>query len=176
MTDWNNKRPELVDNVSALGIGKAIYAAPDGNKETARLLVAADGFHFKNSDFDDLKLLSLSMLSPTGSTFSISFDDNGNLQVNGKVYTGPPVTAFQGTITSTSTDFNSLTTEGHYDIRFVPNVQGKNGPQDGDWGLLDVKSAGRMVVQTYYGDTNANVYVRNCHDGTTWTAWREISL
>lgn len=89
MTEWNNKRPEILDNVSALGIGKAIYAAPDGNKETARLLIAADGFHFKNSDFDDLKLLSLSLLSPTGSTFSISFDDNGNLQVNGKVYTTP---------------------------------------------------------------------------------------
>ncbi|MFT9314050.1 hypothetical protein [Leuconostoc pseudomesenteroides] len=89
MTDWNNKRPEILDNVSALGIGKAIYAAPDGNKETARLLVAADGFHFKNSDFDDLKLLNLSLLSPTGSTFSISFDDNGNLQVDGKVYTTP---------------------------------------------------------------------------------------
>lgn len=89
MTDWNNKRPEIVENVSALGIGKAIYAAPDGEKQTARLLVAADGFHFKNSDFDDLKLLSLSLLSPTGSAFSISFDDNGNLQVNGKVYTTP---------------------------------------------------------------------------------------
>ncbi|MCT4410242.1 hypothetical protein EFT44_01390 [Leuconostoc falkenbergense] len=89
MRDWNNKRPGILENVSALGIGKAIYAAPDGEKQTARLLVAADGFHFKNSDFDDLKLLSLSMLSSTGSTFSISFDDNGNLQVNGKVYTTP---------------------------------------------------------------------------------------
>lgn len=89
MTDWNNKRPGIVENVSALGIGKAIYAAPDGEKQTARLLVAADGFHFKNSDFDDLKLLSLSMLSPTGNAFSISFDDNGDLLVNGKAYTTP---------------------------------------------------------------------------------------
>ncbi|WP_349514864.1 hypothetical protein [Leuconostoc suionicum] len=89
MTDWNNKRPEILENVSALGIGKAIYAAPDGEKQTARLLVAADGFHFKNCDFDDLKLLSLSMLSQTGNTFSISFDDNGDLLVNGKVYTTP---------------------------------------------------------------------------------------
>lgn len=89
MTDWNNKRPEILGNVSALGIGKAIYAAPDGEKQTARLLVAADGFHFKNSDFDDLRLLSLSLLSPTGITFSISFDDNGDLLVNGKVYTTP---------------------------------------------------------------------------------------
>lgn len=89
MTDWNNKRPEMADNISALGIGKAIYAAPDGNKETARILVAADGFHFKNSDFDDLKLLSLSLLSPAGSTFSISFDDNGSLLVNGVKYVAP---------------------------------------------------------------------------------------
>lgn len=89
MTDWNNKRPEMVDNISALGIGKAIYAAPDGNRETARLLVAADGFHFKNSDFDDLKLLSMSLLSPTGSVFSVSFDDNGSLLVNGVKYTVP---------------------------------------------------------------------------------------
>ncbi len=89
MIDWNNKRPEMVDNISALGIGKAIYAAPDGNKETARILVAADGFHFKNSDFDDLKFLSLSLLSPTGSAFSISFDDDGSLLVNGIKYTAP---------------------------------------------------------------------------------------
>ena len=89
MINWNNERPALEEKVSALGIGKAIYAAPDGNKENARLLVAADGFHFKNSDFDDLKLQSLSMLSHTGNTFSISFDDNGNLLINGKVYTMP---------------------------------------------------------------------------------------
>lgn len=86
MTDWNNKRPEIVENVSALGIGKAIYAAPDGDKETARLLVAADGFHFKNSDFDDLKLLGLSLSSPTGSIFMISFNDEGKLLVNGNEY------------------------------------------------------------------------------------------
>lgn len=82
---------------------------------------------------------------------------------------------FNGTISDTSTNFNNLTSEGHYDIRFSPNT-GKNGPNEGDWGLLDVKTAGRMVVQTYYGDANANVYVRNCRDGTTWTAWREITF
>lgn len=89
---------------------------------------------------------------------------------------GPPATVFKGTITSTSTDFNNLTSEGHYDIRFSPSSQGKNGPKDGNWGLLDVKVAGRMVVQTYYGDAGANVYVRNRRDGSTWTAWREITF
>lgn len=89
---------------------------------------------------------------------------------------GPAATVFKGTITSTSTDFNNLTSEGHYDIRFSPSSQGKNGPKDGNRGLLDVKVAGRMVVQTYYGDAGANVYVRNRRDGTTWTAWREVTF
>lgn len=83
---------------------------------------------------------------------------------------------FNGSITDTSTDFNNLVTEGHYDIRFSPSSQGKNGPKDGNWGLLDVKVAGRMVVQTYYGDAGANVYVRNRRDGTTWTAWRSVTF
>jgi len=83
---------------------------------------------------------------------------------------------FNGTISDTSTDFNNLVTEGHYDIQISPNYQGKNGPNDGNWGLLDVKAAGRMIVQTYYGDVNANVYVRNRRDGSTWTAWRNVTF
>lgn len=89
---------------------------------------------------------------------------------------GPAATVFQGTITNTSTDFNNLVTEGHYCIDISPSYQGKNGPKDGNWGLLDVKVAGRMVVQTYYGDANANVYVRNRRDGSTWTAWRNVTF
>lgn len=79
---------------------------------------------------------------------------------------------FNGTISDASTDFNNLISEGHYDIHFSPSFQGKNGPNEGDWGLLDVKVAGRMVVQTYYGDQKGNVYTRNRHDAT-WTAWRQ---
>lgn len=89
MTDWNNKRPEMVKNVSTLGIWKAIYAAPDGNKETARLLVAADGFHFKPTDFDDLVLPNLSFNSPKGTKYDLSFDDDGALLINGIKYTAP---------------------------------------------------------------------------------------
>ena len=87
MTDWNNKRPGIAENVSALGIGKAIYAAPDGNKETARLLIAADGFHFKPTDFDDLVLPSLSFESTKGTKYDLSFDDDGALLINGIKYT-----------------------------------------------------------------------------------------
>ncbi|MFT8544449.1 MAG: hypothetical protein ABF768_07555 [Leuconostoc falkenbergense] len=89
MTDWNNKRPEIVENVSALGIGKAIYAAPDGEKQTARLLVAADGFHFKPTDFDDLVLPNLPFNSPKGTRYDLSFDDVGALLINGIKYTAP---------------------------------------------------------------------------------------
>lgn len=89
---------------------------------------------------------------------------------------GPAATVFQGTITSTSTDFNSLTSEGHYDVQISPSYQGKNGPNQSDRGLLDVKVAGRMIVQTYYSDTKNEVYVRNRRDGTTWTAWRNVTF
>lgn len=82
---------------------------------------------------------------------------------------------FNGTITDTSTDFNNLASEGHYDIQISPSYQGKNGPDQGNWGLLDVKVAGRMVVQTYYSDNLNEVYVRNRHDAT-WTAWRQITF
>lgn len=82
---------------------------------------------------------------------------------------------FNGSITSTSTDFNSLVTEGHYDIRFSPSIQGKNGPNQGNWGLLDVKVASRMIVQTYYSDQSNEVYVRNRHDGT-WSGWRWVTF
>lgn len=82
---------------------------------------------------------------------------------------------FNGTITDTSTDFNNLTSEGHYDVQISPSYQGKNGPNQSDWGLLDVKVAGRMIVQTYYSDQRNEVYVRNCYDGT-WTAWRNVTF
>lgn len=89
---------------------------------------------------------------------------------------GPAATVFQGTITSTSTDFNNLTNEGHYNVQISPSYEGKNGPNQSDWGLLDVKVAGRMIVQTYYSDTKNEVYVRNRRDGTTWTAWRNVTF
>lgn len=88
---------------------------------------------------------------------------------------GPAATVFQGTITSTSTDFNNLTNEGHYNVQISPNYEGKNGPNQSDWGLLDVKVAGRMIVQTYYSDQKNEVYVRNCYGGT-WTAWRNVTF
>lgn len=89
MGNWNNERPVLEDKVSALGIGKAIYAAPDGDKNNARLLLAADGFHFRQSDFSDFEFNNIVIASNAGEKYSISFDDKGQLLINGLTYVAP---------------------------------------------------------------------------------------
>lgn len=89
MVNWNNERPVLEEKVSALGIGKAIYAAPDGDKNNARLLLAADGFHFRQSDFSDFKFNNIILTSNVGEEYNISFDDNGKLLINGVPFTAP---------------------------------------------------------------------------------------
>ena len=89
MINWNNERPVLKEKVSALGIGKAIYAAPDGDKNNARLLLAADGFHFRQSDFSDFEFNNIVIASNAGGKYSISFDDEGQLLINGLTYVAP---------------------------------------------------------------------------------------
>ena len=89
MGNWNNERPVLEDKVSALGIGKAIYAAPDGDKNNARLLLAADGFHFRQSDFSDFEFNNIVIASNAGKKYSISFNDKGQLLINGVTYVAP---------------------------------------------------------------------------------------
>ncbi|MDR7663606.1 GH25 family lysozyme [Limosilactobacillus fermentum] len=134
--------------------GEMLVASPDGHNKIPKL--SPDGqFLFNNNDGDNMWAL----IKPKIDTIEGEKGDKGDA----------------GAISDTSTDFNNLTSEGHYDIRFSPNT-GKNGPNEGNWGLLDVKVAGRMVVQTYYGDANANVYVRNRRDGSTWTAWRSVTF
>ena len=89
MVNWNNERPVLEEKISALGIGKAIYAAPDGDKNNARLLLAADGFHFRQSDFSDFKFNNIVFTSKVGAEYNISFADNGQLLINGVPFTAP---------------------------------------------------------------------------------------
>ena len=89
MINWNNERPVLEEKVSALGIGKAIYAAPDGDKNNARLLLAADGFHFRQSDFSDFEFNNIVITSSVGEKYNISFGDDGQLLINGLHYTAP---------------------------------------------------------------------------------------
>ena len=89
MIDWNNERPPLEGKVSALGIGKAIYAAPDGDKNNARLLLAADGFHFRQSDFSDFEFNNIVITSSVGEKYNLSFDGDGQLLINGLPYIAP---------------------------------------------------------------------------------------
>ena len=89
MVNWNNERPILEEKVSVLGIGKAIYAAPDGDKNNARLLLAADGFHFRQSDFSDFEFNNIVITSSVGEKYNISFGDDGQLLINGLPYTAP---------------------------------------------------------------------------------------
>ncbi|MCS9983691.1 hypothetical protein EFL35_01590 [Weissella paramesenteroides] len=89
MVNWNNERPVLEEKVSALGIGKAIYAAPDGDKNNARLLLAADGFHFRQSDFSDFEFNNIIITSSVGEKYNISFGDDGQLLINGAPFTVP---------------------------------------------------------------------------------------
>ncbi|MFJ6942640.1 MAG: pyocin knob domain-containing protein [Limosilactobacillus mucosae] len=139
---------------------------------------------YPNGNGVDIGFWRITSLSSTSCTvtglssgFTIPKGNKGDTGAQGpQGPQGPAATAFQGTITSTSTDFDDLTSEGHYDIQISPSVQGKNGPNEDNWGLLDVKVAGRMVIQTYYGDQKDNVYVRNRRDGSTWTVWRSITF
>ena len=89
MINWNNERPVLEEKVSALGIGKAIYAAPDGDKHNARLLLAADGFHFRQSDFSDFEFNNIVITSSVGEKYNLSFDGDGQLLINVLPYIAP---------------------------------------------------------------------------------------
>ena len=89
MVNWNNERPILEEKISALGIGKAIYAAPDGDKNNARLLLAADGFHFRQSDFSDFEFNNIVITSSIGEKYNISFSGDGQLLINGLPYIAP---------------------------------------------------------------------------------------
>lgn len=72
------------------GIGNfGVGVMPDGTSNTLRVLIKPDGFHFVESDFDDLTLSKLSITNTEGGIFDIGFDRNGNLIVNNDIYTTP---------------------------------------------------------------------------------------
>lgn len=66
-----------------------VAVMPDGTANSLRILITPDGFHFKATDFDDLVLPNLSLNSPKGTKYSLSFDDDGALLINGVKYTVP---------------------------------------------------------------------------------------
>ncbi|MDP0487038.1 hypothetical protein Q8A50_05605 [Leuconostoc mesenteroides] len=81
-------RPTITNG--KLGVGNfGVAVMPDGTTNSLRILITPDGFHFKATDFDDLVLPNLSFNSPKGTKYSLSFDDDGALLINGVKYTAP---------------------------------------------------------------------------------------
>lgn len=66
------------------GIGNfGVGVMPDGTSDTLRVLIKPDGFHFVPSDFDDLVLPRIAFDTPNGSKYNLSFNDDGELLING---------------------------------------------------------------------------------------------
>lgn len=81
-------RPTITNGKTGVGsFGVAVM--PDGTADSLRTVIKPDGFHFEAYDFDDLTLPSLKLQSPIGSEYTISFDDDGALLINGVEYTAP---------------------------------------------------------------------------------------
>lgn len=106
-------RPTISNGKTGVGsFGVAVM--PDGTTDSLRTVIKPDGFHFEAYDFDDLTLPSLKLQSPIGSKYTISFDDNGSLLINGIGYvpkqlklSSPNGTAFRVVVD----DDGKLTTE-----------------------------------------------------------------
>ena len=82
--NWKKSRPEMISGVSAFSANKALYGAPDGDKNNARIMAAADGFHFEPSDFSDFAFNSISISSPNGQIHTLSFNEDGVFLVDGE--------------------------------------------------------------------------------------------
>lgn len=66
------------------GIGNfGVGVMPDGTSDTLRVLIKPDGFHFEPSDFEDLVLPHIVFDTPDGSKYDLSFNDEGELLING---------------------------------------------------------------------------------------------
>lgn len=82
--NWKKSRPEMISGVSAFSANKALYGAPDGDKNNARIMAAADGFHFEPSDFSDFTFNSIVIASPNGDEHTLSFNEDGVFLVDGE--------------------------------------------------------------------------------------------
>ena len=81
-------RPTITNGKTGVG-NFGVGIMPDGTSDSLRILVKPDGFHFESYDFDDLVLPSIALHSPSGSQYTIGFDDTGALLINGVKYVAP---------------------------------------------------------------------------------------
>ena len=81
-------RPKITSGKTGIG-NFGVGVMPDGTPDTLRVLIEPDGFHFEAYDFDGLVLPSIALHSPSGSQYTIGFDDTGSLLINGAKYVAP---------------------------------------------------------------------------------------
>lgn len=81
-------RPKITNGKTGIG-NFGVGVMPDGTSDTLRVLIEPDGFHFEAYDFNDLVLPSIALHSPSGSQYTIGFDDTGALLINGVKYVTP---------------------------------------------------------------------------------------
>lgn len=81
-------RPTITNGKTGVG-NFGVGVMPDGISDTLRVLIKPDGFHFEAYDFDDLVLPSIALHSPSGSQYTIGFDDTGALLINNMKYVAP---------------------------------------------------------------------------------------
>ena len=75
-------RPTITKGKTGIG-NFGVGVMPDGTSNTLRVLIKPDGFHFVPSDFEDVVLPRIVFDTPNGSKYDISFNDDGELLVNG---------------------------------------------------------------------------------------------
>lgn len=75
-------RPTISNGKTGVG-NFGVGIMPDGTTDSLRVVIKPDGFHFEPYDFDDLVLPSIALQSPSGSQYTIGFDDTGALLING---------------------------------------------------------------------------------------------
>lgn len=159
MIEWNKDRPLIQEGISALGIlPRGVYAAPDGDKKNARLLVAADGIHLTRSDFSDLELNKITLQSANNQLFTIGVDDDGRLLINNNVYepTSNEIAKAQETAQKALDGLNTKVSQSDYNAQISS---------------LNVKADGitQTVTQVSNKVDNLQVGGRNLLSGTNKT-------
>ena len=81
-------RPTITKGKTGIG-NFGVGVMPDGTSNTLRVLIKPDGFHFLPSDFDDFAFPQIIFTSANNSRYSLSFNDDGELLINGNKLTVP---------------------------------------------------------------------------------------
>lgn len=81
-------RPTITKGKTGIG-NFGVGVMPDGTSDTLRVLIKPDGFHFVPSDFEDVVLPRIVFDTPDGSKYDVSFNDDGELLINGNKFVAP---------------------------------------------------------------------------------------